>query len=78
MANIAIVNHSFTSTIREILQRHFGEYAEEIFEASAILGYLNNKTKAANRGSKARGAFANHLRRRASRDRYVFVSPPGW
>jgi hypothetical protein len=24
------------------------------------LGYLNNKTRAANRGSKARGAFANH------------------
>ena len=42
------------------MQRHFGEYAEDIFQASSILGYLNNKTKAANRGSKARGAFANH------------------
>jgi hypothetical protein len=60
MPNLETTQHSFTSTIVEILRRHFGEYAEEIFQASPILGYLNNKTKAANRGSKARGAFANH------------------
>lgn len=60
MPNFEIAQHSFTATIVEVLRRHFGEYAEEIFQASPILGYLNNKTKAANRGSKARGAFANH------------------
>lgn len=60
MSKFEIAQHSFTSVIIEVLQRHFGEYAEDIFQASSILGYLNNKTKAANRGSKARGAFANH------------------
>lgn len=60
MSKFEIAQHSFTSTIIEVLQRYFGEYAEDIFQASPILGYLNNKTKAANRGSKARGAFANH------------------
>ena len=60
MPKFEIAQHSFTSAIIEVLQRHFGEYAEDILQASPILGYLNNKTKAANRGSKARGAFANH------------------
>ncbi|MDR2787974.1 MAG: restriction endonuclease [Candidatus Accumulibacter sp.] len=60
MSESGIAQHSFTSAIIEVLQRHFGEYAEDVFRASPILGYLNNKTKAANRGSKARGAFANH------------------
>lgn len=60
MSKFEIAQHSFTSTIIDVLQKHFGEYATEIFAASPILGYLNNKTKAANRGSKARGAFANH------------------
>ena len=60
MSKFEIAQHSFTSTIIDVLQEHFGEYAEDIFQASPILGYLNNKTKAANRGSKARGAFANH------------------
>ncbi len=60
MSKFEIAQHAFTSVIIEILQRHYGEYAKDIFQASSILGYLNNKTKAANRGSKARGAFANH------------------
>lgn len=60
MATSDIVKHSFTDSILEVLKRHFGEYAEDVFKASPILGYLNNKTRAANRGSKARGAFANH------------------
>ncbi len=60
MSKFEIAQHSFTSTIIEVLQKHFGEYAKEVFSASPILGYLNNKTKAANKGSKARGAFANH------------------
>jgi hypothetical protein len=53
-------HHAFTSEILSILQRRFGDEAEDIFRASPILGYLNYKTKSANRGSKSRGAFANH------------------
>lgn len=53
-------HHAFTPIILEVLKKHFGDYATDVFMSSPILGYLNNKTKAANRGSKARGAFANH------------------
>ncbi|NOT83732.1 MAG: restriction endonuclease [Methylococcaceae bacterium] len=60
MSKFEITNHAFTSSIIDILETHFGEYAKDVFEASLLLGYLNNKTKAANSGSKARGAFANH------------------
>ena len=60
MSKLEITNHTFTATILGVLENHFGEYAKDVFEASPLLGYLNNKTKAANRGSKARGAFANH------------------
>jgi hypothetical protein len=52
--------HAFTVEIVKILQARFGDDAEDIFRASPILGYLNYKTKSANRGSKSRGAFANH------------------
>jgi len=45
MSKFEIAQHAFTSAIIEVLQRHFGEYAEDIFQASSILGYLNNKTK---------------------------------
>jgi hypothetical protein len=60
MAKYDIAQHAFTKEILEILTRHFGEYARDIFESSPLLGYLNSKTRSANRGSKARGAFANH------------------
>jgi len=60
MLKFEITNHSFTASINLILDRHFSEYSKDVFEASPLLGYLNNKTKSANRGSKARGAFANH------------------
>ena len=53
-------SHAFTPVILAILTQHFGEYAQDVLANSPILGYLNSKTKAANRGSKARGAFANH------------------
>lgn len=53
-------HHAFTPAILDVLKKHFGDYAIDVFTSSPILGYLNNKTKAANRGSKARGAFANH------------------
>lgn len=55
-----IHEHSFTQSILKILQDNFGEYSKDIFSHSPLLIYLNNKTRSANRGSKARGAFANH------------------
>lgn len=50
----SILKHGFTDSIIEILTKYYGEYALDIFESSPLLGYLNIKTKAANRGSKAR------------------------
>lgn len=55
-----VTQHSFTEQIIAILTKYYGEYATDVLESSPLLGYLNNKTRAANRGSKARGAFANH------------------
>lgn len=60
MPRYEITAHAFTATIIDVLRKHFGEYAEDVLAASPLLGYLNTKTRAANRGSKARGAFANH------------------
>jgi hypothetical protein len=50
---------SFTNTIKNILQEHFGDRGELVFESSNLLQYINIKTKSANRGSKSRGSFAN-------------------
>lgn len=54
------MKHPFTQVILEILQHQFGDAAEDIFQKNLLLQYLNIKTRSANRGSKARGAFANH------------------
>lgn len=54
------MKHAFTDTILGVLAKHFGPLGPEVFEASPLLQYLNVKTRSANRGSKARGAFANH------------------
>lgn len=53
------MEHIFTSSIYEILQKNFGKKAGEIFEKSQLINYINEKTRSANRGSKARGSFAN-------------------
>lgn len=53
------MEHSFSQVIRQILQRHFGENASEIFDKSLLLQYINLKTKSANRGSKSRSSFAS-------------------
>jgi len=53
------MEHDFTKVIKKILQNNFGEVAEEIFQKSELLQYLNIKTKSAHKGSKARGSFAN-------------------
>jgi len=54
------MQHSFTERILSILSRHFGDLGALVFENSPLLQYLNVKTRSATRGSKARGAFANH------------------
>jgi len=53
------MEHDFTPVIREILTKHFGEVAEDLFEKSPLLQYINLKTVSATRGSKARSSFAN-------------------
>lgn len=49
----------FTENIKAILKKHFDKNADEIYERSQLLQYINEKTKSANRGSKARSSFAN-------------------
>jgi hypothetical protein len=53
------MEHSFTPVIRKTLAAEFRTAAESIFAASPVLQYLNNKTRAADRGSKSRSSFAN-------------------
>jgi hypothetical protein len=53
------MEHSFTETIRQVLKRHFGSDADDVFTQSQLLQYLNIKTRSADRGSKARSSFAN-------------------
>jgi hypothetical protein len=53
------MEHDFTQVIRGILSKHFGEAAEDLFEKSPLLQYINLKTVSATRGSKSRSSFAN-------------------
>jgi hypothetical protein len=53
------VEHVFTSNIKEILQKNFGKNADDIFDNSQLIQYINEKTRSAGRGSKARSSFAN-------------------
>ena len=53
------MEHIFTKKIKEILSKHFKKDAEEIFDRSELIQYINFKTKSANKGSKARSSFAN-------------------
>lgn len=54
-----MTEHVFTKTIMEILSKDFGRDANNIYEKSYILQYLNIKTRSADKGSKSRGSFAN-------------------
>jgi hypothetical protein len=54
------MEHAFTPTIMEILGKEFGKAAKDVYQSSPLLQYLNIKTRSAARGSKSRGAFANH------------------
>ena len=53
------MEHEFTQQIKRILESIFGSAAEDIYEKSPLLQYVNIKTKSATRGAKARGSFAN-------------------
>lgn len=53
------MEHTFSTKIKDILKKHFGENAEEVFTNSPLIQYINRKTRSANKGSKARGSFAN-------------------
>ncbi|MDJ0579021.1 restriction endonuclease [Crocosphaera sp.] len=52
--------HQFTKVIFEIINQYFEENAEDIFQNSPLLQYLNIKTKSANKGSKSRPSLGNH------------------
>ncbi len=53
------MEHIFTNKIKEKLNLFFPNNAEQIFEKSDLIQYINFKTKSANRGSKSRSSFAN-------------------
>jgi len=53
------MEHDFTPVIKDILTRHFATKAEDLFDKSSLLHYINLKTVSATRGSKARSSFAN-------------------
>ena len=53
-------NSGFTIVILTEIERIYGKaHAQEIFERSDLLKYLNIKMRSADRGSKSRGSFAN-------------------
>ena len=53
------MEHIFTANIKEILQKNFPKNADDVFEKSQLIQYINEKTRSAGRGSKARSSFAN-------------------
>ena len=53
-----ILQHDFTQTIINILNKYFPIDGDIILRNSQLLQYINIKTKAANRGSKSRSSFA--------------------
>lgn len=53
------MEHAFTSTIKLILEKHFTADANDIFDKSLLLQYINKKTRSAERGSKSRSSFGS-------------------
>ncbi len=53
------MEHAFTAKIKEILTDNFRDVADDLFDKSLLLQYINIKTKSAQRGSKSRSSFAN-------------------
>lgn len=55
-----LTSEAFDVNIYNILKEYVGsEYVEDLINSSPLLKYIYFKTKAANRGSKSRGSFAN-------------------
>jgi hypothetical protein len=53
------MEHIFTSNIKEVLSKNFEKNADDIFEKNQLIQYINEKTRSAGKGSKARSSFAN-------------------
>jgi hypothetical protein len=53
------MENTFTENIKLILEKYFGKYADDIFNKSLLIQYINEKTRSANKGSKSRSSFAN-------------------
>lgn len=49
----------FTANIKTVLEKCFGKNADDIFDKSQLIQYINEKTRSANKGSKSRSSFAN-------------------
>lgn len=54
-----MVFHDFTNITIYQIENSLNINGKEVIQASPLLEYINIKTKSANRGSKARGSFAN-------------------
>lgn len=54
-----MVFHDFTNIIIYQIENSLNINGKEVLQASPLLEYINIKTRSANRGSKARGSFAN-------------------
>ena len=54
-----ITQHGFTAIIKSVLEKYFEKNADDILNSSYLVQYLNEKTKSASRGSKARNSFGN-------------------
>ncbi len=54
-----LMENMFTANIKSVLEKHFGKDAEDIFDKSQLVQYINEKTRSANKGSKSRSSFAN-------------------
>jgi len=47
----------FTANIKSVLEKHFGKTADDIFDKSQLIQYINEKTRSANKGSKSQRAI---------------------
>lgn len=54
-----LMENIFTANIKSVLEKHFGKDADDIFDKSHLVQYINEKTRSANKGSKSRSSFAN-------------------
>ncbi len=53
------MKHPFTAFILRVLHDQFGDLSNDIYQASDLIQYINEKTRSADKGSKSRGSFAN-------------------